>query len=112
MTIEFTGKVIAVLPLQSGVGQRGPWARATVAFEIPDGRYTTKIACENSRDAEAFSRLSIGQQVHIKADVSSREYQGKWYSRIECWEFRPVEAQQQAQYEASNNSASEQAPPF
>lgn len=96
MTIEFTGKVIAVLPLQTGMGQRGPWARATVAFEIPDGRYTTKIACENSRDAEAFSRLSIGQQVHVKADVSSREYQGKWYSRIECWEFA-VQGQQQYQ---------------
>lgn len=96
MTIEFTGKVIAVLPLQTGVGQRGPWARATVAFEIPDGRYTTKIACENNRDAEAFSRLQLGQQVHIKADVSSREYQGKWYSRVECWEFTVQGQQAQA----------------
>ncbi|MBO7510029.1 MAG: DUF3127 domain-containing protein [Bacteroidales bacterium] len=97
MTIEFTGKVYAVLPLQSGVGQRGPWARATVVFEIPDGRYASKIACENSRNAEAFSKLTIGQEVHVKADVTSREYQGKWYSRIECWEFSPVGVQQPAQ---------------
>ena len=95
MTIEFTGKVIAVLPLQTGVGQRGPWAIATVAFEITDGRYSTKIACENSRDAEAFSRLKVGQQVHVKAVVSSREYQGKWYSRVECWDFSAQGAQAQ-----------------
>lgn len=87
MTIEFTGKVHAVLPLQSGVGQRGPWARATVVFEIPEGRYTTKIACENTSDPEKFSRLSVGQTVKVKADVASREYQGKWYSSIVCYEF-------------------------
>lgn len=95
MTIEFTGKVIAVLPLQSGVGQRGPWARATVAFEVPDGRYTKKIACENTNAAEQFSRLQIGQMVHVKADVSSREYQNKWYSSILCYEFS-VQGQQQS----------------
>lgn len=96
MTIEFTGKVIAVLPLQTGVGQRGPWARATVAFEVPDGRYTQKIACENTSQAEQFSRLRVGQMVHIKADVSSREYQGKWYSSILCYEFSAQGQQQPA----------------
>jgi hypothetical protein len=96
MTIEFTGKVIAVLPLQTGVGQRGPWARATVAFEVPDGRYTQKIACENTSQAEPFSRLRVGQMVHIKADVSSREYQGKWYSSILCYEFSAQGQQQPA----------------
>jgi len=87
MTIEFTGKVIAVLPLQNGVGQRGPWARATVVFEMPDGRYTTRIACENTNNAEEFAKLNLGQMVKVKADVSSREYQGKWYSSVVCYEF-------------------------
>ena len=94
MTIEFTGKVVAVLPLQSGVGQRGPWARATVAFEVSDGRYTQKIACENTNNAEQFAKLRVGQMVHVKADVSSREYQGKWYASILCYEFSAQGAQQ------------------
>lgn len=94
MTIEFTGKVVAVLPLQSGVGQRGPWARATVAFDVPDGRYTQKIACENTNNAEQFARLRLGQMVHVKADVSSREYNGKWYSSILCYEFSAQQPQQ------------------
>lgn len=96
MTIEFTGKVVAVLPLQSGMGQRGPWARATVAFEVPDGRYTQKIACENTNNAEQFARLQLGQMVHVKADVSSREYNGKWYSSILCYEFSAQQSQQTA----------------
>lgn len=96
MTIEFTGRVVAVLPLQTGVGQRGPWARATVAFEVQDGRYTQKIACENTNNAEQFARLQLGQMVKIKADVSSREYQGKWYSSILCYDFSVEGAQQPA----------------
>jgi len=87
MTIEFTGKVVAVLPLQNGVSQRGPWARATVVFEIPDGRYTTKIACENTNKAEEFARLTVGQTVNVKADVASREYNGKWYTSAVCYDF-------------------------
>lgn len=98
MTIEFTGKVCAVLPLQSGIGQRGPWSRATVAFEIQNGRYSQKIACENTSDAENFSKLQVGQTVSVKADVSSREYNGKWYSSILCYEYSVQGAQQQAQY--------------
>lgn len=95
MTIEFTGRVIAVLPLQTGTSQRGPWARATVVFEVPDGRYAQKIACENTNKAEQFSRLQVGQHVHVKADVSSREYQGKWYSSILCYEFASQDGYQQ-----------------
>ena len=98
MTIEFTGKVVAVLPLQSGIGQRGPWSRATVAFEVPDGRYTQKIACENTNNAEQFARLQPGQMVHVKADVSSREYNGKWYSSILCYEFSVQGGQQSVNY--------------
>jgi hypothetical protein len=89
MNIEFTGKVSNVLPLQSGMGQRGPWSRATVVFEIQNGRYSQKIACENTSDAEKFSKLAVGQTVSVKADVFSREYNGKWYSSILCYEFSP-----------------------
>ena len=90
MTIEFTGKVIDVLPLATGNGRNGPWSRATVVFEIPEGRYNTKIACENTNNAEKFARLRRGAQVKVKADISSREYQDKWYTSAVCWEFSEI----------------------
>lgn len=89
MTIEFTGKVHEILPLKTGVGRNGPWSRGTVVFEVPDGRYMTKIACENANDAEKFVKLKKGQSVHVKADISSREYNGNWYTSAVCWEFKP-----------------------
>lgn len=88
MTIEFTGTVFEVLPLASGIGRSGPWARSTVVFELSEGRFTTKIACENTKDAEKFSKLKKGQTVKVKADVTSREYQGRWFTSAVCWDFK------------------------
>ena len=88
MTIEFTGTVFEVLPLASGIGRSGPWARSTVVFELSEGRFTTKIACENTKEAEKFNKLKKGQTVKVKADVTSREYQGRWFTSAVCWEFK------------------------
>lgn len=88
MTIEFTGTVFEVLPLASGIGRSGPWARSTVVFELSEGRFTTKIACENTKEAEKFSKLKKGQTVKVKADVTSREYQGRWFTSAVCWDFK------------------------
>lgn len=94
MLVEFSGKVHSVLPLASGVGQNGPWSRATVVFEVSAGQYTQKIACENTRAAEQFAKLAIGQQVHIKAELTSREYNGKWYTSLTCKDFNAESAPQ------------------
>ena len=88
MTIEFTGTVFDVLPLASGEGRNGRWARSTVVFELSEGRFTTKIACENTKDAEKFSKLRKGQTVKVKADLSSREYNGRWFTSAVCWDFK------------------------
>lgn len=87
MTIEFTGKVVSVLALQTGVSSRGPWSRCTVVFEVQDGRYTQKIACENTNNAQQYAQLRVGDTVRVKADVSSREYNQKWYTTALCYEF-------------------------
>ena len=87
MKVEFTGKVLQALPLKTGMGQRGPWARATVIFEVQDGQYTQKIACENKNQAEKFSKLQPGQSVSVKADVNCREYNGNYYTSLVCYDF-------------------------
>lgn len=93
MEVKFRGKVFKVLPLQTGMGQRGPWSRATVVFEVPNGRFLDKIACENSRDAEKFSKLQVGQTVNVSGDLRSNEYQEKWYTRVECFDYSVEGAQ-------------------
>lgn len=90
MDIQFTGKVYKVLPTKHGMGQKGPWAIATVVFDLDGEKFPTKVACSNSRDAEKFAALQQGQTVKVYADISSREYQEKWFTSLSAWKWDVV----------------------
>lgn len=83
--MEFKGKVTAVLPIERGVGQRCPWARATIVLEYESGQYPKSIAIQNSKDAENFGKIRVGQTGTFKVDFKAREYNGKYYTDINCW---------------------------
>lgn len=85
MSYTAKGQVIAVLPPVTGVGQKGPWGRCTVVVETQDGNYKKTIALENTSKYEDFSKLRIGQEIEAKFDVTSRQYQGKWYTSVNCF---------------------------
>jgi hypothetical protein len=98
MNNEVKGRVVAIPPAQTGMGQRGPWRRQTVVVEYEAGRFNQKLALECSNNkAEAFGNLQIGQMVSIKYDVTSREYNGKWYTSANAFDFSVEGAQQQYQ---------------
>lgn len=92
MKNEIKGTVIKVLPAQTGVGQHGPWRRQTIVIEFENGRYNQKLAleCSNSR-AEEFGRLQVGQTVTFYYDVSSREYNDKYYTTCNCFGWQAEE---------------------
>lgn len=83
--MEFKGKVTAVLPIERGMGQRGPWARATIVVEYESGQYPKSIALQNSKDAEGFAKIQVGQTGTFKVDFKTREHNGKVYTDINCW---------------------------
>ena len=89
MVNEVTGKVIAVPPAQTGTGQRGPWRRQTVVIEYENGRYPQTLALECSTlKAEDFGKLRVGQEVTIKYDVTSREYNGRYYTTANAFDWK------------------------
>lgn len=109
MNNEVIGRVVAVPPAQTGMGQRGPWGRQTVVIEYESGRYTQKLALDNSNKYEEFGKLRPGQRVKFHYDVTSREYNGRYYTSVNCFDWE-VEGtpQQPQQYQqapsASNNT--------
>ena len=84
--MEIKGKVIQVLPMQSGTSARGEWKRQTVIVEYKDGQYTSKVALDNAAKAEAFGKLNVGDECTFKCNTpSSREFNGRWYTSVTCW---------------------------
>ena len=88
MNNEIKGRVVDVPKPQTGFGQRGPWGRQTVVIEYENGRYTNKLALENSNRYEEFGKLRVGQMATFHYDVSSREYNGKYYTTVNCFDWK------------------------
>lgn len=85
--MEIIGKITAVAPVERGVSQRGPWARATIVVEYESGQYPRSVALQNSKDAENFAQLRVGQTGKFYIDMKAREYNGKYYTDINCWKW-------------------------
>lgn len=84
--MDIKGKVVAVPPVQSGTSANGEWKRQTVVVEYQDGKYTSKVALDNTKKASEFGKLNIGDECTFKCNTpTSREYNGRWYTSVNCW---------------------------
>lgn len=85
--MEIEGTLIQKLAVQSGKSARGDWAKQEFVIEYQDGNFPTK-ACfsvwgaDKVKDLEQFQ---IGDKIRLSFNVSSREYNGKWYTDLRAW---------------------------
>lgn len=86
--MEIRAKVTAVCQLESGSTSKGEWKRATVIVEYMDGDYPHKVALINTKKADAFAKIPVGSTGTFNINLNSREYQGKFYTTIDCWSWR------------------------
>lgn len=117
MKNEVTGRITRVLPLERGTSQRGEWLSAKVVIEYESGRYNSTLCleCRNNR-AEEFSKLRAGQKGTFYYDVTSREYNGKWYHNVNCFDWKiegaAAPAPAPAPAPGNNGAASTDGDPF
>ena len=95
--MKIEGKVVAVLPMQKGNGRNGEWKSQTIVVDYKNGDYSYKLALTNMNDADSFAQLKLGDVCNFLCNPSSREYNGRWYTEVRCynWEIvKPVQNQQ------------------
>lgn len=80
--MELQGKIIAILPLQSGQGKNGEWKKQEFVIES-GGQYPKKVAFTNWGDKVQLP--AEGTQVTVSFDAESREYNGKYYTELKVW---------------------------
>lgn len=108
MDLAIKGKVVANLGVQKGISKAGKdWQRATIVIET-EGNYPKKIALDNMKNAEAFGNLAVGTEGTFHIEPESREFNGKWYTSINCWKW---ETTQQGEAQMSHPIAEQTAPP-
>ena len=84
--MEITGKIINLLPLQTGTSKNGQWKKQDIIVET-DGQYPKKVCISIWGDKINETHLVIGNNIDIAFELESREFNGKWYTDVKAWKL-------------------------
>ena len=84
--MELQGKVVSLLPEQSGQGQKGAWRKQEYIIET-QGQYPKKVCLAVWGDRIDQYGLKVGDNITASIDVESREFNGRWYTDVKAWKI-------------------------
>ena len=87
--MDFTGKLISLLPAQTGEGKNGPWKKQDIIFEYGD-TYPKKVSISVWGDKINSQLFVPGNMLVVHFEIESREYNGKWYTDCKAWKMEAV----------------------
>lgn len=92
--MEFTGKIIAILPPKGGVSKTtgNEWKAQEFVIENHD-QYPRKM-CFEVFGAEKIAQFNIqmGEELIVSFDIDANAWQDRWFNRIRAWKVDRVDA--------------------
>ena len=89
MSLELKGVITTIRDEQSGEGKNGAWKKRNFLCEYKDGDYTKSVAfVAFGKTVDQLDKCSVGQEVTVKFNVESREYNGKDYTDAKAWSIQ------------------------
>jgi len=90
--MEITGKIIKMLPLQSGQGKNGVWKKQEYILEVPSDKFPKKVCIAIWGDNIEKFNIQEGNNITAGIDVESREFNGRWYTDVKAWRVKMNDA--------------------
>ena len=87
--MEVKGTVTKIVPAEKGVSKAGKeWKKQVIVVDTGSD-YNPEVAIQAFGDEKIndLNKLAVGDSVLIKCNVSSREYNGKYFHNIDGWFF-------------------------
>lgn len=103
--MELEGRIARKLTVQTGTSARGAWSKQEFVLEYQEGNFPTQV-CMNvwgEDKVRELDRYQVGDKVKVSFNLSSREYNGRWYTDVRAWRIEPAGVQQN-DYAASAGS--------
>ncbi len=82
--MEITGKIIDILPEETGQGKNGPWKKQNFILETQD-QYPKKVCIAVWGDKLDLKSFGSNETVTVGVNIESREFNGKWYTDVKAW---------------------------
>ena len=95
MALELEGRIVRKLNVQSGTSARGTWSKQEFIFEYQEGNFPSQVCFNVWGDDKVreLEKYQVGDKVKIAFNLSSREYNGRWYTDVRAWRIEPAGAQ-------------------
>ena len=84
--MDISGKIVQLLPLQTGQGKNGTWKKQEFILETGD-TYPKKVCIAIWGDKIDMGPVKPGSAVTVSFDVESREFNGRWYTDVKAWKI-------------------------
>ena len=90
--MEIIGKVVRLGTLTEGTSARGPWRKQDLIIETEEQYPRTVCLTCWTNQIEEIQKFAPGQTIKAQIEISSREFNGKWYTDVRVWRFDSVGA--------------------
>lgn len=91
MSLTINGKIVNILNVESGTSKAGKeWKKQGFVIDTGD-QFNPNVCFSLFGDDKIgmLSQFSVGQDVEVSFNLSSREFNGKWYHNIDAWRINP-----------------------
>jgi hypothetical protein len=95
MALELIGKLIKVLPEQSGQGKNGTWTKQQFVIETIDQFPKQVCLMAWGEKAGDLKQYAPGDTMRVAISVESREYNDRWYTDVRAWRIEPADGAEQ-----------------
>lgn len=85
--LEIEGTLMKKMGVQSGVSARGEWAKQEFLLEYQDGRFPASAVFSvwGQDKVNELAAFGVGDLIRVSFKVSSREFNGKYYTDLRAW---------------------------
>lgn len=108
MALELEGRIVRKLSVQTGTSAKGSWSKQEFIFEYQEGNFPTQV-CMNvwgEDKVRELDKYQVNDRIKVSFNLSSREYNGRWYTDVRAWRIEPSGAPRPTDYEQSAGSYS------
>jgi hypothetical protein len=92
MSLKVKGVVHQITPTETGKSKAGKeWVKKSLVIDT-SAQYNPYISLGAFGDdkCDLVEKCKVGDEVEISFNLSSREYQGKWYTQADLWKIEKV----------------------
>ena len=88
--LTMTGKIISILPIEKGTSKAGKeWQKMN--FVLDNYSQFNPEVCFNifggDKCGQFLATNKVGDEINVHFNLSSREFNGKYYHNIDCWKW-------------------------